>query len=331
MVAIGRNEGERLRRCLLSVREQCRSIVYVDSGSSDGSVATARALGVEVVELDLSIPFTAARARNEGLARLRAIVPGLEYVQFVDGDCELDRGWIPAALSAIAPEPRVAVVCGRRRERHPDATIYNLLCDLEWDTPVGEVDACGGDALVRAAALEEVGGFDARLIAGEEPDLCLRLRKIGLSIRRIDAEMTLHDAAMTRLGQWSKRMMRGGYASAESLARNGGATPDVDRRCVRGALAWVVGFPALVLLGIALAASFGTPASALIVVGAAAAILSLQVARIAVGSGARGRSPRERFLYASSCMAGKVPQALGMIRYLGDRTSRERPTLIEYK
>lgn len=252
-------------------------------------------------------------------------------MQFVDGDCELDRGWIQAALRAIAAEPKVAVVCGRRRERHPDATIYNLLCDLEWDTPVGEVDACGGDALMRATALEEVGGFDARLIAGEEPDLCLRLRKLGFSIRRIDAEMTLHDAAMTRLGQWSKRMMRSGYASAESLARNGGATPDVDRRCVRGAVAWVVGFPAVVLLGIGLAASFGAPTSVLLVVAVAAAVLLLQVARIAAGSGARGRSLRERSLYAVSCMAGKLPQALGMLRYLGDRSSRERPTLIEYK
>jgi GT2 family glycosyltransferase len=287
---------------------------------------------VEVVELDLSTPFTAARARNEGLARLRAIVPGLEYVQFVDGDCELDRGWIPAALRAIAAEPKVAVVCGRRRERHPDATIYNLLCDLEWDTPVGEVEACGGDALMRAAALEEVGGFDGRLIAGEEPDLCLRLRKLGFSIRRIDAEMTLHDAAMTRLGQWSKRMMRSGYASAESLARNGGATPEVDRRCVRGAVAWVVGFPAVVFLGIG-------PRRELRDAGLRAPRRRAGLPRSCCcrsrgsprGAGARGRGLRERFLYAVSCMAGKLPQALGMLRYLGDRSSRERPTLIEYK
>src|SRR6476660_3526039 len=81
VVAIGRNEGERLQRCLESVRPQCETIVYVDSGSDDGSVDLARGLGVEVVELDMSIPFTAARARNEGLRRLRELRPSLEYVQ----------------------------------------------------------------------------------------------------------------------------------------------------------------------------------------------------------------------------------------------------------
>jgi hypothetical protein len=225
----------------------------------------------------------------------------------------------------------IAVVCGRRRERHPDATVYNLLCDLEWDTPVGEAEACGGDALMRIAALSEVGGFDERLIAGEEPDLCLRLRKRGWSIHRIDAEMTLHDAAMTRLGQWAKRMMRSGYASAESLARNGGATPELDRRCVRGALVWALAFPALILAGMAIAASRGSPPAAALVLAAGAAIALLQVVRVAAGKGARGRGAKERGLYALSCMAGKVPQTLGMFRYLGDRSSRERPTLIEYK
>jgi GT2 family glycosyltransferase len=331
VVAIGRNEGERLRRCLASVREQCTTIVYVDSGSQDGSVSVARNLGVEVVELDLSIPFTAARARNAGLARLSKILPDVELVQFVDGDCELVGGWIASAAKAMSERKEIAVVCGRRRERHPDATVYNLLCDLEWDTPVGEVDACGGDALMRVAALREVGGFDERLIAGEEPDLCLRLRKRGHAIRRIDAEMTLHDAAMTRLGQWAKRMMRSGYASAESLARNGDATPDVDRRCVRGAMVWVVAFPLLVLAAAAIAASRGSAPGALLVLAAGGAIGLLQVARVAAGRGARGRGAKERALYALSCMAGKVPQTLGMMRYLGDRSSRERPTLIEYK
>jgi GT2 family glycosyltransferase len=331
VVAIGRNEGERLRRCLASVREQCTTIVYVDSGSEDGSVAAARNLGVEVVELDLSIPFTAARARNAGLAKLREIRPDVELVQFVDGDCELVRGWIPSASKAMSDRADLAVVCGRRRERHPDATVYNLLCDLEWDTPVGDAEACGGDALMRVAALDSVGGFDERLIAGEEPDLCLRLRKRGFAIRRIDAEMTLHDAAMTRLGQWAKRMMRSGYASAESLARNGGATPAVDRRCVRGALVWVVGFPLFVLAGAALVASRGSATGALLVLAAGAAIALLQIVRVAVGNGARGRGARERGLYALACMAGKVPQTLGMVRYLGDRARSGRPTLIEYK
>jgi glycosyltransferase involved in cell wall biosynthesis len=77
LVAIGRNEGERLRRCLISAQGVYDHVVYVDSGSSDDSVALAESFGAVVVVLDTARPFTAARARNAGFAtwngtRLRA-------------------------------------------------------------------------------------------------------------------------------------------------------------------------------------------------------------------------------------------------------------------
>ena len=89
VVVIGRNEGPRLERCLASLIGAAQKIVYVDSGSTDGSVQMARRLGVEVVELDMTMPFTAARARNEGFARLQHVLPSMRHVQFVDGDCEV--------------------------------------------------------------------------------------------------------------------------------------------------------------------------------------------------------------------------------------------------
>lgn len=217
LVAIGRNEGQRLQRCLQSARQSFDRIVYVDSGSTDGSVAYARSVGAEVVCLDPAAPFTAARARNTGFARLKELLPQLELVQFVDGDCELAQGWVSKALAHLAGHPRAAVVCGRRRERYPERSIYNRLCDLEWDTPVGRTEACGGDAMVRAGAFEQVDGFLPHLIAGEEPDLCFRLRKRGWEIWRIDADMTLHDADMTRFSQWWQRNVRSGHATAEEL------------------------------------------------------------------------------------------------------------------
>ena len=222
-VAIGRNEGERLVRCLASLRGRAERVVYVDSGSTDGSVAAARAAGAEVVELDLSRPFTAARARNAGFARLCDIAPDIGFVQFLDGDCELAEGWIDAALAALAAGPDIAVVCGRRRERHPEASLWNRMIDAEWDSPAGEAKACGGDAMMRRSAVEAVGGYREDLIAGEEPEMCFRMRAAGWRILRLDAEMTLHDAAMTRMAQWWQRARRAGHTYAEGVALHGSA------------------------------------------------------------------------------------------------------------
>ena len=204
IVAIGRNEGERLRRCLDSVVGHGHTVVYVDSGSTDGSVDLARAKGVEVVQLDMSKPFTMARGRNAGFARLEEIEPGIQFIQFVDGDCEVVNGWLETALARLKDRADVAIVSGRRRERFPDRSLYNRLADIEWDTPIGEARYCGGDALVRVDAFRQVGGYNVSLIAGEDPDLAVRIRQHGWVVLRIDAEMTLHDMAMTRFSQWWK-------------------------------------------------------------------------------------------------------------------------------
>ncbi len=294
-VAIGRNEGERLRLCLQSLRRQMERVVYVDSGSTDGSVEMARALGAEVVELDLTQPFTAARARNAGFTRLLGAEPGLEFVQFVDGDCELRDSWLPAALQHLQAHPRVAVACGRNRERFPDATPYNYLCDLEWDTPVGETEACGGNFLVRTDAYRQVDGFQEDLIAGEEPDLCFRLRRRQWKIMRLDEEMTLHDAAMTRIWQWWQRSKRSGYAEMEACQRRGHYEPHLRRRVWSNVL-WSLP-PAWPLWP----------------------VLWARVYR------------RQGALYASHIVAGKLAHTAGILAYWSRRLSRKKPQLIEYK
>lgn len=243
-VIIGRNEGARLKTCIDSVAKQAELAVYVDSGSRDNSVRLARNAGLPVIALDPSRAFTAARARNAGFAWIRRHRPDLSYVHFIDGDCELNDGWLPVAMATMRSCPSLAAVCGRRRERHPEASAYNRLCDHEWDTPVGLADTCGGDALFRVAPLVEVGGFSEDLIAGEEPDLCFRIRMAGWQIRRIDCDMTTHDAAMVRFSQWWQRNRRSGYATAEAYARRGHGDPQLRRQVVSNLLwglplAWV--------------------------------------------------------------------------------------------
>lgn len=322
VVAIGRNEGDRLRACLASVAGASGPVVYVDSGSTDGSAGAARDAGAEVVELDLSIPFTAARARNEGLARLRELDPSASYVLFVDGDCEVVEGFAASALEALEAEPDLAVACGRRRERHPDASPYNRLCDLEWDTPVGEAKACGGDAMMRVSSLAAVGGFDGSLIAGEEPELCVRLRAAGWRVRRLGVEMTRHDAAMTRLGQWWRRNVRAGHAYAEGSAMHGRPPERHWVREARSNWAWGLGLPSLALLG-----AWPTRGASL---GLLAAYL-LPGWRAARYRRLRGDSAADARLFAFFCILGKLPQAQGQAGYWAGRLSGRRGRLIEYK
>jgi GT2 family glycosyltransferase len=317
VVLIGRNEGDRLRRCLASVPVGMPT-VYVDSGSTDQSVAMARGFGAEVIELDLATPFTAARARNAGITRL--VEDGsrqFEFVQVVDGDCELAPGFIEAALETMFALPRAAVVCGRRRERSPDRSIYNALCDMEWDTPLGEIDACGGDALLRVAAFREVGGYDARVIAGEEPELCLRLRRNGWSAHRIDHEMTLHDAAITSFSAWWRRTVRAGHAYAELFVTHLHWGREVASILLYG---W-----ALPVLAVGLApVTFG----ASLALFAAYGFLYLRVRahRLRKGDSSSGAS-----LYALFCVIAKFPHFIGMVRYVAKRFVGAEPKIIEYK
>ena len=156
IVVIGRNEGTRLTNCLNSLKSYLPNVVYVDSASTDNSVKTAKDIGATVVSLDITKCFTAARARNTGLNIVIEHFNDVEFVQFVDGDCEVNSNWLTQATNFLKANENVAVVCGRRREKYPSASVYNMLCDLEWDTPVGETKACGGDALMRLSVLKVV-------------------------------------------------------------------------------------------------------------------------------------------------------------------------------
>jgi GT2 family glycosyltransferase len=295
-------------------------IVYVDSGSTDGSIEYARAHGVEVLELDTSIPFTAARARNAGFARMRELVPDAELVMFVDGDCEVDREWLPAARRFLSDNQAHAVACGRRRERFPDATVYNYLCDVEWDTPIGDADACGGDAVMRVDAFSEVNGFNPSLIAGEEPELCVRLRGAGWKIRRIDHEMTLHDANVTRFSQWWTRAVRAGHAFAEVAAMHDDASSRRRARKSMKSVAW-----ALVLPAIALGLCVSTDGLSL----ALLLLYPLNVARIAIRL--RRQDETRPWVVATFLMLSTFPEALGWLRYQAGRLTGRRSRIIEYK
>lgn len=322
VVVIGRNEGERLRRCLGSTVGRGVVVVYVDSGSGDGSPELARGLGVEVVELDLSRPFSAARARNEGFERLLAVAPEVRFVQFVDGDCEIADGWLDRAAAELRKRSDAAVVCGRRRERHPEHTVYNRLADLEWDTPIGEAKTCGGDAMMRVDALRRVGGFNPELIAGEEPELCVRLRRDGWRIFRLDAEMTLHDMDMTRFRQWWRRSARAGHAHAEGWALHGGPPERHYVHETRSIVVWGIVIP-LLALGFALP----TRGASLLLFGGYA-LLAWRIYRYGLK---RGWSPADARAYAFFVTLGRFAEAVGLARYWLGRLTGKRSRVVDFR
>jgi len=319
VVVIGRNEGPRLRNCLESIGSATCGVVYVDSASTDGSAALARESGVSVIELDTSIPFTAARARNAGFRHLRENVARIDHVQFVDADCELVQGWLRKAAAFLDANERVAAVCGRLREKHPELSVYNLLCDLEWDAPPGQAKACGGIAMLRAAAFESARGYRADLIAGEEPELCVRLRAAGWTIWRLGDEMAAHDAAMFRFGQWWKRALRAGYAFAQGVDLHGAPPERHGVRESRSAWFWGLGIPLAVLL---LTPWLGAWALLLL------AAYPLQIVRLAL----RGKySPRANWWRAGFMVLGKFAELAGQVRFALNRVLGRQARLIEYK
>ncbi len=333
MVIIGRNEGERLRRCLEALEGLDARVVYVDSGSSDGSVALARSRGVEAIELDRSAPFTAARGRNAGVARLVELDPGIEFVQFLDGDCVLVREWIARGIAELRADPRLGAACGRRRELFPERSLYNRLCDMEWNTEPGRGADVGGDSAVRIAAFRAVGGFDAALIAGEDPDLSQRLRSAGFDIVRVDADMTWHDAAITRFGQWWGRTVRAGYTYAQFRGREHTDLGRVRRKRALSALVWSLGAPTAAVLGALVSIAAGVDA-ALAVGSAALGLLALYAVpawRARAYRLRRGDAPAHASLYGVFCVLGKFPESQGLARYAFDVLRGKRSKLIEYK
>ena len=322
IVTIGRNEGERLRRCLCSVVGHGMPVIYVDSGSTDGSLELAKSFGVSVVELDMSQPFTMARARNAGFARLEEIAPDIRYVQFVDGDCEVVAGWLDRALAEIEARPDVAIVGGRRRERYPDRSIYNRVADIEWISPLGEAKYCGGDAMVRVEAFRQIHGYRTNLIAGEDPDLAIRVRQAGWRILCIDAEMTVHDIAMTRFGQWWKRSVRTGFAFAEGAATHGKAPERLWVRQVRSSISWGVALPLLIV-------ALAWPTHGLILF--LAVLYPVQILRVHRKNLKTGLPSEHAWLYGGFLVLGRFPHAVGAIRYWRSRLLGRRQQLIEYK
>jgi len=325
IVVIGRNEGERLRSCLAALPLDLCPVVYVDSGSTDGSLQLAMAFGARGVALDMSLPFTAGRARNEGLRALLAMAPDVEFVQFIDGDCTLMPRWLDAAGDAMAADPRRAVVIGQLSERQPDASVYNRLCALEWASPPGDLrdyGALGGIMLVRVSAFRAVGGFNPQVIAGEDSEFGVRCGLAGHVVTKLGRIMAVHDADIRSFAQWWKRAVRSGHAIGQRARLNGDGPLHDCRRDLRSALAWGLALP-----GTALALAPPTGGASQRVAAGGFALLAVRVYRY---RRRRGDTERDAWLYARYLVLTKFAQVIGLVRFELNAL-RGQFRIIEYK
>ncbi len=317
-VVIGRNEGDRLVRCLDVLAGQDLPVAYVDSGSSDNSVAEAKKRGAIVEELDMSQPFTAARARNAGYQALKANGIKTEFVQFIDGDCLVVPGWLEAGEDALKSDDTLGIVTGWRAEIHPDQSVYNALCDFEWHRPAGEILTCGGDMMVRCDAWDQVGGFNPNVIAAEDDEFCVRIRAAGWRIKRLPCSMTKHDAAMTRISEWWRRAVRSGHG----FAQVGALHPQYFKR--ERQRVWVFGaiLPLLALIGVV---GFGRLLVPVI------GIYALSYLRTVKGLTHAGLAGRKAWHHAAFLSLSKIPNMIGMAIYYWRQTFGRDMNIIEYK
>lgn len=323
-IVIGRNEARRLDACLRAVTPLFDSVVYVDSGSVDQSVSIASSHAVAVIALDDSVPHCAARARNSGLARIRALGPHIRFLQFVDGDTILHPTWATSAIRALESSPDVAAVFGALHEEFPQASIYNRVCEVEWNrTPPGECAAFPGIVMVRIAAFDKVGGYDSAVLAAEDDELSIRMRRAGWRILRLDGVMGWHDARLSSFAQWWRRAARTGYAFAQVHALHGGPPEHYFRRDIVRTLLWAVVVPGAGIVGLCLAPRISALSVAL--------LYASRAARAAIQCRRAGWSTRTACAWGALSAIASFAHLAGLVRFWLDGLFRRRRSLIEHK
>jgi acetyltransferase-like isoleucine patch superfamily enzyme len=272
-----------------------------------------------VIVLDDASPC-ASKARNLGWREAVG-----QYVLFLDGDTELHAEFVTRALKTLA-DPKLCAVWGHRRESRPSQSIYTKVLDLDWIYPVGRTLYFGGDVLVRRSALAQVDGFDPTLKAGEEPEMCARLRAVGWEIEHIDAPMTLHDLAVNSFRAYWLRAYRSGIAYAEVA----------ERMRIRGDVLWQHEarrdfYHGIVFLAspiFFIAALWFSSALALILLSLAILFLLRTAQRCA------WKAPGQRVLcaeYAVHAHFQKIPALFGQFRWRQARRQRSEIALVDYK
>ncbi|MBR5560305.1 MAG: glycosyltransferase [Clostridia bacterium] len=193
-IVIGRNEGKRLNACITSIHEALRflqhEIIYVDSRSSDDSIALAKESGARCYLLEAE-HTTAGLGRFVGTKEAKG-----EYLLFLDGDMQLSPGFCEKAMMAMAQ--RSADGCtGIREDLYmKNGEIAGRNENYFGCTHERIVPEFGGALFIKKDALEKAGGWSPDTIACEEAELHARLRAAGCTVLEIPVKMITHTDAV---------------------------------------------------------------------------------------------------------------------------------------
>ncbi|RDI76007.1 Glycosyl transferase family 2 [Gaiella occulta] len=272
IVILTRNQLRYTRECVESIERHTpepHDLVFVDNGSSDGTLEYLRGLsGATVIENGANLGF--AIGCNQGALRARG-----DVVVFLNNDTVVTPGWIGRTRALLAADPRRGAVGPRSNSVGGEQILLPVPYTPDLDGldafAAGRAEALAGvgretDRLVgfclavTREALERVGGFDPRFGSGnfEDDDLCLRLRLAGYVLWLADDVFVHHYGSRTFAGEgvdyarsldenwrifadkWgiaADEWAAGGYDPASIMARAGAFDP--ARHAVRLTAGWL--------------------------------------------------------------------------------------------
>lgn len=298
-----------------------RAIVFAPVGLAPEPLAVARRAGAVIVEGDERSLATGGRARNAGYRQLKKIAPHLRYVQFIDSDYALDPGWIATAEKFMERRPEVAIIEGAVQTQSGAHIEYRTIAEQKMREAIGEVPLiANASVFMRTENFEAAGGFRGDLLVCETEDLCVRQRRRGGRVWRLDAKMLICDSQKQNLARWWSGSTRQGFENAYAASLHGGPPERVGVRDTARAVIWGFAFPlaiaVLALAGGAGAAVWAPLTSAYVV---AASIIALGVgvygAKFIVATARRGPLKPSSWRKAFYAVFGRFPEFIGVWRF----------------
>lgn len=324
-VIVGSDPRVSPEAAIRSLPEGC-AVVFMPLGPMNEAVAAARKAGAEIADIGKG-PQTAGRAKNAGYRHLKKILPGVRYVQFMDAASVLDPDWLVHAEKFMERRPEVAVIEGRMRRRNGDEVRFPTVAEQRKNETPGEiVSVVAPGAFMRTESFEAAGGFRGDLLSCEDDDLCIRQRRRGAHIWRLESDMMIREPRKT---SWWKRAVLRGFDNAYAMSLHGGPPERHGVGETVRAVLWgffiPVGIVAAAALGAVVASMFAPMTPAPI---AAAGVLAIGAAvygfKILASILRRGPFRLKSWGEAFGAVFGRFAEALGVFRFWfgGDRPAR---------